>query len=122
MPSSDPEQRFHDILNNIARSEQHTAGMNSRAFAGDKKTYDAVERCLERISEASKKLGSLAEDLCPGVPWSQLRGLGIFSGMNYDRIERDRLWFMVERDLAPLKAAVEQALQRMEDWTGRDDY
>ena len=95
--------------------------MDGTAFTRDKKTYDAVERCLERISEASKKLGSLAEDLCPGVPWSQLRGLGIFSGMNYDRIERDRLWFMVERDLTPLKAAVEQALQRMKGWTAQDD-
>ncbi len=68
----------------IARIEQHTAGMDSTAFAGDKKTNDAVERCLERISEASKKLGSLAEDLCPGIPWSQLRGLGNFLRHEYD--------------------------------------
>ncbi len=93
----------------------------ARRLPGTKKTYDAVERCLERISEASKKLGSLAEDLCPGIPWSQQRGLGNFLRHEYDRIERDRPWFMVERDLAPLKAAVEQALQRMDGWTGQDD-
>ena len=100
MPSSDPVQRFQDILTNIARIERHTAGMDSKAFTEDIKTYDAVERCLERIGEASKKLGSLAEDLCPGIPWPQLRGLGNFLRHEYDRIERDRLWFMVERDLA----------------------
>lgn len=111
MPSSDPVQRFQDILTNIARIEQHTAGMDITAFTGDTKTYDAVERCLERISEASKKLGSLAEDLCPGIQWSQLRGLGNFLRHEYDRIESDRVWFMVERDLAPLKTAAAQALK-----------
>ena len=34
--------------------------MDSTAFEEDRKTYDAVERCLERISEAVTKLGDLA--------------------------------------------------------------
>ena len=87
MPSSDPIQRFQDILDNIGRIEDHTAGMDAMAFVEDHKTYDAVERCLERISEASKKLGSVAEDLCPGIPWPRLRGLGNFLRHEYDRIE-----------------------------------
>jgi hypothetical protein len=36
--------------------------------------YDAVERCLERISEAARKLGEEAEALCPGPPWPLIRG------------------------------------------------
>ncbi|MBA3404569.1 MAG: DUF86 domain-containing protein [Gemmatimonadaceae bacterium] len=65
MPSSDPSQRFQDILDNIARIEKYTAGMDSVSFMEDLKTYDAVERCLARISEAAVKLGLLAETLCP---------------------------------------------------------
>jgi uncharacterized protein with HEPN domain len=53
----------------------------------------------------------VAEELCPDIPWSQLRGIGNFLRHEYDRIERDRLWITVERDLAPLKTAVEAALQ-----------
>ena len=48
MPSSDPVQRFEDILENIVRIEKHTAGMDCTSILEDHKTYDAVERCLER--------------------------------------------------------------------------
>jgi uncharacterized protein with HEPN domain len=32
--------------------------MNRATFSEDRKTYDAVERCLERISEAAANSGS----------------------------------------------------------------
>ncbi len=113
MPSKDPLQRFRDILENIDRIEGYTGGMDAGSFLADTRTYDAVERCLERISEASKKLGDEAEALCPGVPWHALRALGNFLRHEYDRIEGDRLWFMVERDLRPLKISVEAAIARL---------
>ncbi len=43
MPSSDPIQRFQNILENIARIEQYTDGIDLPAFMSDHKTYDAVE-------------------------------------------------------------------------------
>ena len=115
MPSSDPIQRFQDILENIARIEQYTDGIDLPAFMSDHKTYDAVERCLERISEASKKLGTVAETLCPDIPWPKIRALGNFLRHEYDRMEGDRLWFLVEDDLPPLKAAAGAALQMLQE-------
>ena len=68
---------------------------------------------MERISEAASKLGHEAEQLCPEIPWPQLRGLGNFLRHEYDRIEGERLWIMVERDLEPLKLAAGEALRRL---------
>jgi uncharacterized protein with HEPN domain len=82
VPSSDPFQRFEDILDNIAPIEDYTAGMNAATFIEDNKTYDARERCLEPISDAAKKPGAFAEDSCPGIPWPEIRGLGTSCGMN----------------------------------------
>lgn len=77
VPSSDPAQRFQDILINISRIEEHTAGIaDATAFEENHLVYDAVERCLERISEAAKKLGPAGETLCPDIPWRTIRGLG----------------------------------------------
>ncbi len=59
MPSKDPVQRFEDILENILLIEEFTNGMDLNAFLEDLKTRDATERCMERISEAAKKLGEL---------------------------------------------------------------
>ena len=50
--------------------------MDLAAFEEDRKTYDAVERCLERISEGAAKLGDTATALMPEQPWRKIRALG----------------------------------------------
>jgi uncharacterized protein with HEPN domain len=80
--------------------------MDLTAFTEDLKTSNAAERCLERISEAAKKLGGVAEELCPAIPWPQLRAIGNLLRHEY-RIDAVRVWLTIEDDLAPLKAAVE---------------
>ena len=57
MPSKDPIQRFADILENIILIEEFTRGMDLNSYQEDLKTRNATARCLERISEAAKKLG-----------------------------------------------------------------
>jgi hypothetical protein len=82
LPSDKPGNRLEDIIENVQAVFRYTAGMDSRAFEEDRKTYDAVERCLERISEAVTKLGDLAPILMPGQPGKQY-GLSVIPfGMN----------------------------------------
>jgi uncharacterized protein with HEPN domain len=76
VPSSDPIQRLEDILENIFRIEEFTVGMDQAAFTDDLKTSNATERCLERISEAARKLGDNAERLCPSIAWAKVRAVG----------------------------------------------
>jgi excisionase family DNA binding protein len=109
----DPAKRFTNILEDIGRIEDFTAGMDLAAFVSDPMTYDAVERCLERISEAANKPGTAAEEFCAGLPWPPIRGVGNRLRNEYDRIDGPRIWFMVERDLGLLKAAVQSALRRV---------
>jgi uncharacterized protein with HEPN domain len=104
---------LEDILLNIERIEKFTARMNAATFASDAKTCDAVERCLERISEAAKKLGSTAESLCPDIPWQSIRGLGNFMRHEYDNIDISRIWRTVERDITPLKSAIQAAVKTL---------
>jgi uncharacterized protein with HEPN domain len=47
--------------------------MDLTGFTEDLKTSNAAERCLERISEAAKKLGAAAEELVPLYHGPQLR-------------------------------------------------
>ena len=113
MPSKDPIQRFADILENIILIEEFTRGMDLDAYQEDLKTRNATERCMERISEAAKKLGEVAEELCPTVPWPSVRALGNFLRHEYDRIDPGRVWVMIEDDLGPLKTASQRALDRL---------
>jgi uncharacterized protein with HEPN domain len=76
LSSRDPAQSFKDILQSIERIESHVASMSFEAFREDIKTIDAVERNLQKISEAAIRLGPQADTLCPGPPWADIRGLG----------------------------------------------
>lgn len=111
MPSKDVAQRFEDILENIILIEEFTGGMDAKKFLEDSKTRNATERCMERISEAARKLGDVAEHFCPAVPWANVRALGNFLRHEYDRVDPDRVWLMIEDDLGPLKTATQHALE-----------
>ena len=58
MPSEKPARRLQDIIDNAQTILRYTAGMDGAAFEKDRKTYDAVERCLERIDQLSAELGA----------------------------------------------------------------
>jgi uncharacterized protein with HEPN domain len=89
--------------------------MDLAAFAQDSKTYDAVERCLERISEAAAKLGDLGPTLMPDQPWQKIRALGNRLRHEYDAIREDRLWDIVQIDLPALRASCEHTLRELRE-------
>ena len=113
LPFDKPANRLEDIIENIRAVFPYTAGMDSTAFEEDRKTYDAVERCLERISEAVTKLGDLAPILMPGQPWQEIRALGNRLRHEYDAISEDRIWVIVQTDLPALSSAREDAVRRL---------
>ena len=76
MPSSDPAQRFQDILGNIDRIQRFTQHLNLETFREDEKALYAVKHALLIICEAASKLGEVAPQLCPEIPWADIRGLG----------------------------------------------
>jgi len=111
VPSSDPVQRFEDILENIVWIEEFTAGMDLDAFTQNAQALYAVKYALLTISEAAKKLGDVGTEMCPEIPWRQIQGLGNHLRHEYDRIDVTRIWLVLQKDLAPLKAAIERALK-----------
>jgi len=115
LPSDRPARRLEDIIENAQAIQRYVAGMNVTTFEGDQKTYDAVERCLERISEAAAKLGDMASSLVPGQPWREIRALGNRLRHEYGAVRGDRLWDIVQIDLPPLCAACEDALRRLRE-------
>ena len=119
MPSDKPGRRLEDIVENVQVIQGYVAGMELTEFGRDQKTYDAVERCLERISEAAAKLGDLAASLVPGQPWQEIKALGNRLRHEYDAIREDRLWDIVQIDLPPLCAACEEALRRLREVEGQ---
>jgi uncharacterized protein with HEPN domain len=110
MSSSDPEQRLRDIVDNITRIRSYMKGITAPQLAADHKTQDAVERCLERICEAARKLGDGLDAKYPEAEFPKLRQLGSVLRHDYDDIDTDMLWRAVTQRLDPLEQACRSEL------------
>jgi uncharacterized protein with HEPN domain len=110
MPSNDEGLRFRDILDNIARIRRHLAGMTFDQFIEDEKTQDAVERCLERITEAALKIGDRLDMKYPDVEFHKLRQFGSVLGHDYGGVDTDLVWAAATQRLGLLERAITQEL------------
>jgi uncharacterized protein with HEPN domain len=102
-----------DIIENIERIASYLEGVERDAFAANGMLRDAVERCLERVSEAANRLGERGAELMPSQPWGDIRGIGNRLRHAYDRINEDVIWNAVRHDLPSLAADARRALQRL---------
>ena len=114
MPSRhDPADSLADIVENAERIETYLIGVDRAAFAADGLLRDAVERCLERVCEAARRLGDDAVVLVPDQPWNDIRGMGNRLRHAYDRISLDVLWNAVRNDLPSPVMGARRALQQL---------
>ena len=115
MPTNDPALRFDDIVENIARLRDYTAGMTEADFTSDAKTIDATERCLERIAEAARKLGDGHDPTYPHLALPQLRKFGSILRHDYDTIQPLLLWRFIQDRLDGLEAMAREELAKLGD-------
>jgi uncharacterized protein with HEPN domain len=106
--------RFRHILDAIARIETLTAGKTFEDHAADWVTRDAVERNLERVSEASRHIPSELKARHRAIAWRAVAALGNVLRHDYPRVKDPRVWRIVTHDLPPLKAAIEAMLRDAE--------
>jgi uncharacterized protein with HEPN domain len=113
MPSKDPRQRFEDILENAARIKSYTADLGETEFLREQKTIDAVERCIERIAEAARKLGDGYDDLYPELELHELRKFGSMLRHDYGAIQPKLLWGYIVALLTPLETMARQEIKKI---------
>lgn len=109
-----------DIRDNIRLAEQFAAGLSVEALKTDRRTFYAVTRCLEIISEAARRLPQSLRNRHPELPWRAIMGAGNVYRHDYDNVAEEIVWRTVQNNLAPLLAAVERELARAPENTEGD--
>ena len=66
-----------------------------------------MERGIEIISEASRRIPAELRALRPEVPWNDIASIGNIPRHKYHSISMPIIWELVQKDLPPLKAAIE---------------
>ena len=91
-------------------ARQWTEGQAFDEFALDRKTVFAVTRCLEIVSEASRRLPQALRDRHKELPWREIMDAGNVYRHRYDNVEEQMVWDTVHRDLPPVLTVVESEL------------
>lgn len=112
MPSKSADTALRDILHHIDLATGFVAGFDRDAFKEDICTVYAVTRCLEIISEASRRLPEDLKARHPAIAWKQMAGAGNVYRHDYEDVAAQFVWDTVQRALPPLRIVVEQEIAR----------
>jgi uncharacterized protein with HEPN domain len=106
----DDAERLQDILDAIGAIQAKVGEVRS--------DFDANPMlrvwCLHHatiIGEAASRLSSEFRDKHPEVPWRGMIGMRNAVVHGYFSVDWDELWAVIERDLEPLRRAVESILR-----------
>lgn len=112
MPSeSDAISRWlNDIQNHIAMAQSFVEGMSYDAFRDDLRTAYAVIRCLEIISEASRRLPDALKERHPSIAWKNMAGAGNIYRHDYEDVAASFVWVVLQDRLPSLRVVVEQEI------------
>src|SRR5437660_9769943 len=112
---SDPEQNaLRDILRQIDLAQNFTQDQDRDTFSADIMRVYAVTRCLEIISEASRRLSDALKARHPAISWREMAGAGNIYRHDYQDVAASFVWATVHNHLPPLRAVIAHELSRHE--------
>jgi uncharacterized protein with HEPN domain len=113
MRSRLPDTALRDILHHIDLANAFAAGFDQDKFQNDLRTIYAVTRCLEIISEASRRLPDELKARHPLIAWKQMAGAGNVYRHDYEDVAARFVWDTVQLALPDLRTVVEHELKRL---------
>lgn len=95
--------RLMDIIEAIDHIRESLRGLSLEDFEKSWQKRWLIERGVEIVSEASRRLPDDLKDRHPGIPWRKVAGIGNVIRHNYERVAPDALWKLVRDDLPTLE-------------------
>jgi uncharacterized protein with HEPN domain len=112
MPSDPDSVRrwLNDIRHHIIMAQSFVDGMSYDALRDDLRTTYAVTRCLEIISEASRRLPDELKARYSSIAWKNMAGAGNVYRHDYEDVAVSFVWVVLQDHLPVLRVVVEQEL------------
>jgi uncharacterized protein with HEPN domain len=114
MPSDPTDRALRDILHHIDLAVKFVEGLDREAFRADLRAFYAVTRCLEIISEASRRLPTELKARHPAIAWKQMADAGNVYRHDYEDVAAQLVWDTVQKSLPPLKLVIEAEIRRLD--------
>lgn len=98
-----PSIYIDDILSAIRRIETYTKELTRAEFGRDELRQDAVIRCLEIVSEASRRVPDAFKAEYGEIPWAKIAGIGNILRHEYQSVSMDAIWDVTRTHLPELR-------------------
>jgi uncharacterized protein with HEPN domain len=112
MPFDATETALRDILRHIDLAVEFSSGLERPAFLEDTRAVYAVVRCLEIISEASRRLPAELKARHPSIAWPQMAAAGNIYRHDYEDVAAHYVWETLQLALPPLRHVIVEELAR----------
>ena len=99
-----------DMHHHIAKAQAFAAGLSLDAFLDDELRFYAVTRCLEIISEASRRVPDAIKVRHPSIAWRDMAASGNIYRHEYEDVAARAVWDTLTHHLPPLQAVLEAEL------------
>jgi uncharacterized protein with HEPN domain len=110
-PSDRARVALFDIRDNALLARQFVAGRSLEMFTADRRTFYAVTRCLEIVSEAARRLPPDLRERHPELPWRPIMGVGNIYRHDYQNVSESFVYLTVQNSLEALLAMVAGELE-----------
>ena len=97
---------LNDIRSQIELLQRFLGDLDYEAFKDDQLRFYAVTRCLEIISEASRRLPEDLKTRHPSILWKEMAGAGSVYRHGYESVEARDVWITIQDHLPALRAVV----------------
>jgi uncharacterized protein with HEPN domain len=91
-----------DMLDSARSACEFTAGVGFDVYQRDRKLQLAVERAVEIIGEAARRVSEEFRHLHPEIPWRSMIAQRNVLVHEYGEIKHERIWLLVTEHLPAL--------------------
>src|SRR5689334_19259061 len=111
-PGERDEAHLHDMLEAAREARELVADLKVDAFLKDCVRVRALERMLELIGEAARRVTPVCQAEHPEVPWRRIVGQRNILAHEYGRVDPKLLYRTAREDMPSQIAALERILPR----------
>lgn len=81
-----------DMLKAAQDIQEFMSGVKFEQFNKDRKLQYAIERCVEIIGEAARRISDELKKSNSEIPWSRIISQRNFIAHEYDDVKQERMW------------------------------
>lgn len=104
-----------DILNAVRRIQSFAVNLTKDDFRDNEEKQSAILYQIIVMGEAAKRLSPEIRATTSHVPWKEIAGMRDILAHQYDRININTLWDVIQRDIVELEALIMPLIEANEN-------